>query len=81
VKQTCAAQMLKNLHTISQLYSFYSFRDFSVHTDALWGLCPVFWHNSVFQKYSKLQKVDVIELRSDQNMMLHNGNVNLTGHC
>jgi len=40
-----------------------------------------FWHNSVFQKYSKLQKVDVIELRSDQNMMLHNANVNLTGHC
>jgi len=50
-------------------------------TTALWGLCPVFWHQSVFQKYSKLRKVDVIELRTDQNVMLHNGNVNLTGHC
>jgi len=28
-----------------------------------------------------LRKVDIIELRTDQNVMLHNGNVNLTGHC
>jgi len=50
-----------------------------VRATALWELYPAFfWQKYVCHKYSKLRKV--YELRTNTNVMLENGNVNLTGH-
>jgi len=56
-------------------------RIFECHSPLHYGDFALFFGINLFQKYSKFRKVDVIKLRTDQNVMLHNENFNLTGHC